>query len=150
MFHIRSLNKSISAERCGVEFVDSLIYTEVQILIALLTASMPAINGWLRRFNTGVGGDWTIASSSGSTRYGISPNYLQIAAETWALRTLGSMERPLYAQGNGISHDSAFFFQAGGSHPQTDHDARNIYKKQTWEIRFEDRAFRTPTLFPDF
>jgi hypothetical protein len=65
--HIVSLEDSRDATiRRSYYFTRSEIYLQVQVLYSVFSAAIPAVNRWLRGFDTSMGGVWTTSMTYGS------------------------------------------------------------------------------------
>jgi hypothetical protein len=56
--HVESLNRFTHSHQPGLSIVTALIYQQILILAALVSAAVPALNRGLRKFHTGMGGTW--------------------------------------------------------------------------------------------
>ena len=66
--HIVSLKDSRDVTtRRSYYFTRSEIYLQVQVLYSIFSAAIPAVNRWLRGFDTSMGGVWTTSAHYGSS-----------------------------------------------------------------------------------
>lgn len=57
-----TLKSATSSVNAGVALATPTIYLQVELLYALFSASIPALNRWLRNFDTSMGSTWIYSS----------------------------------------------------------------------------------------
>jgi hypothetical protein len=86
------------------------IYAEIQVVYAVFSAAIPAVNRWLRKFDTKMGGGWTgttnASDSSDALAGGRSESRKQSLPLTNAnSQTAERLSPPLSSEENPQQHD---------------------------------------------
>ncbi|EXJ77509.1 hypothetical protein A1O3_09736 [Capronia epimyces CBS 606.96] len=66
--HAHYIDLTRHSSNPGVEIVTPVVYQQVQLLFALVSAALPALNRGLRKFNTSMGSTWMETTASQSSR----------------------------------------------------------------------------------
>lgn len=93
--HVRALSRSIPSATSSASQATPTVYAEVQLIYAVFSAAIPAVNRWLRKFDTKMGGQWNTSSGaygSSGRKYGKGPNSSsnRVHGQSYALDTMSS------------------------------------------------------------
>ena len=82
--------RAIQAPSSETTLAVPTVYAEVQLVYAIFSAAIPAVNRWLRKFDTNMGGHWTTSSGAYGSADGYANRGGRSHANSFPLNTIGS------------------------------------------------------------
>jgi len=158
VLHITSLSDSTTSHNRGVAITYPTVYLQVELLYALVSCAIPALNRWLRKFDTSMGTTWATAvgsqqrSTDQETKKNSRQSYRLSAVNNPQSRSKDRRHIPLngpsLTPGNNqytASCERQTNPYAGSSNSQEGHSNRSmssedmiIRKDVGWQVRYED------------
>lgn len=153
----------------GVSLAIPTVYAEVHLVFAVFSAAIPAVNRWLRKFDTKMGGQWNTSSGTYGSGNAYAKNQSKSNNQSFPLDTMRSQASGTGAQSDMVrnrSHNAedqlrpdavAYTWQtqvpsdtdreSGGSRQshQSAHSEANIIRKDVqWQIHYDQRSPSQP------
>jgi hypothetical protein len=154
ILHITTLSEFTTSQNPGVALALPSVYLQVELFYALLSSAIPALNRWLRNFDTSMGTTWT--SAYGSQQYGstgradksVGQSYRMDSINNSKLRPEGSqqLDNNAFTPGNREYLASCMHgnnADGRSNHSQDDRSTSSedmiIRKSVGWQVTYEGR-----------
>jgi hypothetical protein len=158
--HVYVFDQATERPDRGVAFADSFVYLQVLLLYAMFSAAIPALNRWLRKFDSSMGTSWHETaqsydtgaySKSSQSKQNILPSTTLQSNTSEGLTLRRSPNEGSLCDGPSFRPDPVQYTAviSGGPDVQTStkgiqdnhsDDANTIHKEQGWQVRYDDDA----------
>lgn len=158
---MQSIHQQVESQSPGVSLTDATVYRQAQILAAIITAALPALNRSLRLFHGTLGTSWMKTSYSLSQSNGKSTGkgdskadrrQSSIVLKSLEPRTMPAEEQrihededviclrpdPVDYQYTASSHANGADAESAKSRDSTGSKSRIIRMERQWHVRHED------------
>ena len=152
VLHITTLSEFTTSNNPGVALALPSVYLQVELFYALLSSAIPALNRWLRNFDTSMGTTWT--SAYGSQQYGSNDRADKSVGQSYRMDSINNSKlRPdgpqqdnnAFTPGNREYIASCMHGNNADGHSNHSHDDRStssedmiIRKSVGWKVTYED------------
>lgn len=164
--NVQSVHRQVESNHSGVNLTDATVYRQTQILFAIITAALPALNRSLRLFHSSLGNAWLKTTYSLSHSAGKSAERTASHADrkrsSIVLKTLASSANrnaatsaeehrdtadedaiclrpdPIGYQFTASSYPTGADAESSKSHGSTGSQSRIIHMERHWHVRHED------------
>jgi hypothetical protein len=158
--HVYVFDQATERPDRGVAFADSFVYLQVLLLYAIFSAAIPAMNRWLRKFDSSMGTTWQETAQSYDTgafsknsrsKQNILPSTTVQSNASDGLILRRSPNEGSLCDGTAFRPDPVQYTAVISGGPdvqgplkeardnQSD-DANTIHKEQCWQVRYDDEA----------